>query len=146
MAKRSLDQLDRAEALETPPKQPRPRPKSETAQESTKALLMEMQQNVPTLAGRVADFLWHDLDDVRQVGKLAPVQELLLSGREMQLQVMVGIKENRLVVDDAGGRYAKMCAHLEQRFPKAWRDSRKLCVTNTREADLKAARDLMASW
>jgi hypothetical protein len=28
--------------------------------------IFPFSQNVPTLAGRVADFLWHDLDDVRQ--------------------------------------------------------------------------------
>lgn len=110
--------------------------------------LLDVQQAVPDFAGLLADYLWcDDEDETPQEGQLRPVQEMLLTGRSAQLQLIVGVKEARLIDRPPmhARRYAIMCDHLNMTFPDAWRASKKLSFTTTPQADKKFVQALLAA-
>ena len=55
---------------------------------------------MPDFGGLLADYLWCDEDETAEVGSAKgtrPVQEMLMTGRSAQLQLITGMKEARLI-------------------------------------------------
>ncbi|CAK9009093.1 unnamed protein product [Durusdinium trenchii] len=93
MAKRKADQTE--DQFETPQKLSR---RAEPLAECLS--LLDVQQAVPDFGGLLADYLWCDEDETAEVGSAKgtrPVQEMLMTGRSAQLQLITGMKEARLI-------------------------------------------------
>ncbi|CAK9112424.1 Serine/threonine-protein phosphatase [Durusdinium trenchii] len=143
MAKRKADQTE--DQFETPQKLSR---RAEPLAECLS--LLDVQQAVPDFGGLLADYLWCDEDETAEVGSAKgtrPVQEMLMTGRSAQLQLITGMKEARLIDRPPmeTRRYAIMCDHLTMSFPSAWKASKKLSFTTTPQADQKFVRALLSA-